>query len=59
MLAVNLTETERLNGFVRIYLSLISNADKRVYDKNNNLVGEIKELNADEINDNLQKYRII
>lgn len=59
MLAVNLTETDRLNGFVRIYLSLISNADKRVYDKNNNLVGEIKELNADEINDNLQKYRII
>lgn len=59
MLAVNLTETDRLNRFVRIYLSLISNADKRVYDKNNNLVGEIKELNADEINDNLQKYRII
>ena len=59
MLAVNLTETDRINGFVRIYLSLISNADKRVYDNNNNLVGEIKELNADEINDNLQKYRII
>ena len=59
MLAVNLTETDRNNGFVRIYLSLISNADKRVYDRNNNLVGEIKELNADEINDNLQKYRII
>jgi len=59
MLAVNLTETDRLNGFVRIYLSLISNADKRVYDKNNNLIGEIKELSADEINDNLQKYRII
>jgi hypothetical protein len=59
MLAVNLTETDRNNGFVRIYLSLISNADKRVYDRNNNLVGEIKELNADEINNNLQKYRII
>ena len=59
MLAVNITETDRNNGFVRIYLSLISNADKRVYDRNNNLVGEIKELNADEINDNLQKYRII
>ena len=59
MLAVNITETDRNNGFVRIYLSLISNADKRVYDRNNNLVGEIKELNADEINNNLQKYRII
>ncbi|MFA5720272.1 MAG: hypothetical protein WC939_04360, partial [Acholeplasmataceae bacterium] len=59
MLAVNITETDRNNGFIRIYLSLISNADKRVYDRNNNLVGEIKELNADEINDNLQKYRII
>ena len=59
MLAVNLTDTDRSNGFVRIYLSLISNADKRVYDRNNNLVGEIKELSADEINDNMQKYRII
>lgn len=38
---VNITEKDIQNGYVKIYLSLLSTRDTRVYDENNNLVGEI------------------
>lgn len=38
---VNITEKDIQNGYVKIYLSLLSTKDTRVYDEKNNLVGEI------------------
>ena len=41
VLGVNFTETEMLNGKVRIYASLLNKKDTRVFGKNNQVVGEI------------------
>lgn len=38
---VNLTQEDINNGYVRIYLSLINDKDKYIYDDNHNVVGEI------------------
>ena len=38
---VNLTEKDFENGFVKIYMSLLSQRDNRVYDVNHNLIGYV------------------
>jgi hypothetical protein len=56
---VNITVQDRLNLFIRIYISLLNNGDFRVFNENGDLVGQVKKLQPNENNDNLQKYRII
>ena len=41
VLGINFTETEMLNGKVKIYASLLNKKDTRVFGKNNQVVGEI------------------
>lgn len=38
---VNLTDEDLERGYVRVYASLVSNRDTRVYDQNHNVVGEV------------------
>ena len=49
----NVTESDLKNGYIKIYLSLLSTKDTRVYDQNNNLIGEI--YNYADVN-NTKKY---
>lgn len=47
---VNITDEDRTNAHVKIYLSLLNNNVLEVYDKNNNLIGRIHNFASDNEN---------
>ena len=59
--AVNLTDDDFTNGYVKIYISLIENSNLKVYDNQNRLVGHIFNYaeSDDKVIDGRQRYKPI